>query len=276
MQTIDAEATRNAGLITDLDNFRSRYLESDYEKGQAVIYPSSEIYAYEQNLFIMLAQSTLEKFKPSWTMRPDYASYDLYGTVIHWTLLLFVNSIYSVEDFRGLDEILVPPIDILHEIIRTRVPKSQIENLDPFIVIPGIEMFLRKPLDKIETDKMKAKASLDNNAAEMAAAEAGTPLSTQPTLVEIVDQFLLTQDDLDNMYVDLIETPINSSSIYMYLENFNIPQKYGYDFVLTTDGNTLYKRISWNPDKCFNGRSSLASLLAVNSVMKIKYLKVTI
>ena len=83
METIVTEAKKNTNLISDIDNFRSRYMEIDYDTGTTVLFPSMEIYTYEHNLFRLLADSEQVRFIPKWEMRPDYASYDLYGSTIH-------------------------------------------------------------------------------------------------------------------------------------------------------------------------------------------------
>ena len=44
--------------------------------------------------------------------RPEYVSYDLYGTTDLWYLIMYVNNFYRVEDFVG-PTILVPAYDPL-------------------------------------------------------------------------------------------------------------------------------------------------------------------
>lgn len=269
METINSESYQNSNLVTDLDNFRGRNLETDRESGLSVLYPSCEIYAYEQNLFRLIAESRLVRFKPKWTMRPDYASFDMYGSVIHWPLLLFVNDVYSLEDFKNLYEILVPPISLIAEMIRDRVPRTEISQLDAFIPIPGISMFQRKPFDDIEKNKLAAKNSILDS---MDSTTADTT-SSEPVMVEMVDQFTLTDDDVSNKYVELSGLPINYSCVSLYIGDFTIPQKYGYEYVLTPDADRLLKRITWDPSKCFFGKSTMDNVLKTSVKIKVKYLQ---
>ena len=42
-----------------------------------------------------------------YTYRPDYLSYDEYGSVLLGQLLMFVNGVFTVEEF-SLDKVVVP------------------------------------------------------------------------------------------------------------------------------------------------------------------------
>ena len=94
-ETIRQEAQRGSEQIADLDNFRSKYLEYDFEENFAVIFPSGEIYSFEHNKFSLLLDSKKVKFDFKWTMRPDYTSYDFYGTVIYWPVILLLCFLYN-------------------------------------------------------------------------------------------------------------------------------------------------------------------------------------
>lgn len=272
METISSEAYQNSGLITDLDNFRSRYLETDFKNGLSVIYPSSEIYSYEQALFRLAAEAISVNFKAKWTMRPDYTSFDMYGTTIFWPLILFVNDVYCIEDFTGLDKILIPPSSLITEIIRLRVPKSSVEHLDKYTVIPGIQVFERSSFDDVEKSKVAVKESFENAIGAQLESETEY-VPEQPVLEEIVEKFELTETDVSNKYVDLSGTPVNYSCVYLYVGNFVVPQKYGYDYVLVNDSSSIAKRISWDPSYCFAGKSNLNNLLKTGVIIKIKFLQ---
>ena len=271
MDTISSESYAFSNLITDLDNFRSRYLETDINTGKSVIYPSSEIYAYEQNLFRLISDSTQVEFQTRWYMRPDYTSYDKYNTVTFWPLILFVNNIYSIEDYYGMDTVLIPPVDSIYDIIGTRVPKSEVTHINPFIYTPGISMFQRRPLDEIEQKRLQSLNNLETST--ILEEEVPIDVSTKAnTYTEQVDEFIMDSDILGLKYVDLRNVPINTSTVSLFVGNFKIPQKYGYDYVIKKDINLQEKRVSWNSSDCYNGRSNLGNLIQSGTHIKIKYL----
>jgi hypothetical protein len=272
METIKYEAEVNANRITDLDKFRSRYYELNRKNGTKVIYPSAEIYAYEHNLHILLAEAESVDFRTSWIMRPDYCSFDSYGTVVHWPLILFVNNAYSIEDFKNYDQILIPPYGLLVRIVRDKVPASEIEQVNKFNMIPGFKMFFRSPLDDIEKNRITARDSIDNSRNEMELSGNTVSVETTPTIQEDVQEFTLAATDITNMYVDLLYTPINVSSLSLYVDQFNIPQKYGYDYVIIGDDSDVVKRLSWNPIDCFSSNGTFVNTLEEGMKLKVQYL----
>lgn len=157
---IRAEAKRNSELISDLDNFRNKYIEySETDNELNVTFPANEIEVYEKNLFILLASSRKATFKPEWYQRPDYASKEFYKTVIFWSLLLYANRIYCIEDFKDLTTILVPSYTIILEILKDRVkndPQSLIEASN----YNEARYFKIYPLDSRELDTIAAQERL--------------------------------------------------------------------------------------------------------------------
>ena len=81
---INFEASANANLSTDMDNYRNRYMEEDKELSLSVIFPGFSMTPIEKNLYLLYSNSTTVPWKDSWEMRPDYCSFDQYGTVIYW------------------------------------------------------------------------------------------------------------------------------------------------------------------------------------------------
>ncbi len=270
METIARESYFNSNLAADIDNFRSRYFETDFKNGISAVYPAMELYSYEQNLFVLIAESDAVPFKPKWTMRPDYTSFDMYGSVIHWPLILFVNDIYSIEDYKNLDTVLIPPKDLISKLIRDKVPKDEIMHINKFTPIQGISLFQRNPLDSTEQNKIQAKNVIEDLNTENK--DENEKSEKSDVIEEAVDSFELSSDDIENKYVDLNKTPINASSVFFYIESFNVPQKYGYDYVLTNDVGADFKRVTWNSEKCFGGHSNLDNVLKEGNKIKIKYL----
>jgi len=130
MQSIKHEAKRNAELSTNVDNFRSRYKESSYEGTIEVSFPAGNIKTLDKNLFKLLAGSNKVTFKPTWHQRPDYVSIEFYNTTMFWQLILYINRIPSIEDFRDLETIYVPPFNLIVDIMRDKISKTEIVDLD--------------------------------------------------------------------------------------------------------------------------------------------------
>ena len=56
-------------------------------------------------------------------------SYDYYGTVMLWEMPLYVNSIFSVEDFSDIDTVAVPSLDAVTFVIQDSFQISDPEDL---------------------------------------------------------------------------------------------------------------------------------------------------
>jgi len=100
---IEIEARQNIRQPTDIEHMRDRY-GTDSE---IFTFPSPTLWTIERNLFFLLKNSEYKQFDQKYIMRPDYLSYDEYGTVILGKLLMFVNGIFMVEEFN-LDKVVVP------------------------------------------------------------------------------------------------------------------------------------------------------------------------
>lgn len=169
METIRAEAKRNSLLPTDLDKLRSRYRDTEYDiygnMETEVYFPSGEIYTYENYFFRLLIESEKVDFLPRWIYRPDYTSFDYYGTVNHWSLILFVNRINSIENFINLDYILIPDPIIVLEIARLNV-----SDINVFDLVNAAEetnynqarFFKAYPLDAGEIKRIRADNALED------------------------------------------------------------------------------------------------------------------
>jgi hypothetical protein len=156
MQSIKSEAKRNAELATDIDNFRSRYTEISYGGTLDVTFPAGDIESLDKNLFRLLAGSELVIFKPSWYQRPDYVSFEYYNTTIFWIIILYVNRIASIEDFVDLDKIYIPPFNLIIDIMKDRVPESQIADLTTEQNVSEARYYKVYPLNDREKNIIKA------------------------------------------------------------------------------------------------------------------------
>lgn len=118
MLTIDNESKSNVRLAIDIDNMSRRYkTENGYFTFQS---PSLE--TIEKNYFYLLANSTKIEFDAQYKSKPDYFSFDEYGTVSLAYLLMYMNNVYCAEDF-DLKNIIVPSFDAIVTICQDKISK---------------------------------------------------------------------------------------------------------------------------------------------------------
>lgn len=124
-QLIDQEVRSNIKSPLDFEKFGSRYkTENDL-----FIFPNPNLQTLEKNLYFLLRHSEEIKFNSKYKHRPDYMSYDYYGTVVLWQLLMYVNSIFSVEDFT-LDTIVIPSLDAVTFILQDTFRNQKTTELE--------------------------------------------------------------------------------------------------------------------------------------------------
>lgn len=91
-------------------------------------FQSPTLETIEKYYFWLLRNSTIKPFKQKYRYRPDYLSNEEYGTPMLWQLLMFINGVYSVEEFDLVD-VIIPPIDIIMEMTRDNYPDLTPEQL---------------------------------------------------------------------------------------------------------------------------------------------------
>jgi len=119
-QTIDREALNKSRQAIDFEKQSDRYkTENEY-----FTFPDPNLETLEKNIYYLLKNSKEEPFDNSvYQYRPDYVSFDYYGTTNLDKLIMFVNGIRTVEDFVNLKTILVPSLDSITDILQ--------DNFDP-------------------------------------------------------------------------------------------------------------------------------------------------
>lgn len=115
MITIDQESTRRSKHPLNLDNMSQRY----HTTSNLYTFSSPGLLTLEKNLFYLLRNSKKIQFEQKYNFKPDYLSFDQYGTIILGYLLMYVNSVPSVEDFV-LNDIMIPSLDSITKITKDR------------------------------------------------------------------------------------------------------------------------------------------------------------
>jgi len=128
MITIEDESKSRIRLATNQDYFSKRYKTSS----GIYTFTSPSLWTIEKNLFFLLKNSRKEEFKSIYKMKPDYLSFDEYGTVTLDYLLMYVNFVYKIEDF-DLINVIIPEKDAIVEICYdkySKVDKNSLEEIN--------------------------------------------------------------------------------------------------------------------------------------------------
>ena len=110
MPSIDVEAKRAIGLITDIDRYRNRYVSKEANISIEFVSPSFEV--FECNRFYILKNSIKRPLEQKYHFKPDYLAYDEYGTTTAWPMIMYINNISSMEDFT-VPEVIIPNYGVL-------------------------------------------------------------------------------------------------------------------------------------------------------------------
>ena len=126
--TVDGEATARSRQSIDFEKQSDRLkTNNDY-----FTFPDPNLETIEKYLFYLLKNSEEVEFDGSrYTYRPDYVSYDFYGTPSLDKFIMFVNGIRTVEDFIGLKTIVVPSLDAITFMLKDNFdPSKDVEDLE--------------------------------------------------------------------------------------------------------------------------------------------------
>ena len=125
MITIDEESKQRKKSVINIDNYGTRY------KTTSGIYTftSPSLWVMEKHLFYLLRNAKQVTFEQQYKMRPDFLSYDEYGTVVLAQLLMYVNGVFCIEEF-DLDKVVIPEFQTIVEITKDKFPKKATKDLE--------------------------------------------------------------------------------------------------------------------------------------------------
>ena len=124
METIDQESRLRARIPFDIDNMSPRFVTTN----GLYTFTSPSLWALQKNLYYLLRNSTEVEFNIKYTYKPDYFSFDEYGTVALSYLLMYVNGVFCIEDFN-LITIIIPSMDSIVDVCKDKFPKKDISDL---------------------------------------------------------------------------------------------------------------------------------------------------
>ena len=115
MIKIDEEAKRKIKYATDFDKLTERYVtENKY-----FTFSSPTMWILDKYLYHLLENSETKEFLSRWKYRPQYASFDSYGTTSMANILMYVNGCFCPEEF-SFETILVPSFNSIIEMSQDR------------------------------------------------------------------------------------------------------------------------------------------------------------
>lgn len=119
-RTIDRESKEFVIAPVDFERMGER-LKTD---NGYYTFPNPTLKTLEDNLFYLLRNSEEIPFDQQYNYRPDYLSFDKYGTVVLDKLIMFVNAISRPEEFANLDKVIIPSLDSVVKILRDTFPSN--------------------------------------------------------------------------------------------------------------------------------------------------------
>jgi len=118
-KTIDEEARQRSRIPFDIDFMAPRYQTNN----TLYTFTSPSLWTIEKNLFYLLKNSVEVDLEPKYIRKPWLLSYDQYGIVSLEYLIMYVNGIYSVEDF-DMSIVTLPTIESIIQICNDKFSKK--------------------------------------------------------------------------------------------------------------------------------------------------------
>jgi hypothetical protein len=106
---------------TTSKNVRYRYIWN----GTTFYSPSLEVIDKIKPFLIANADYVL--FEPKYVMRPEYLSYDQYGTTDYWYILMYINNIFTISEFN-MTHIYIPRRTAMQEILSKKIAKTDTDR----------------------------------------------------------------------------------------------------------------------------------------------------
>lgn len=123
--TIDEETKRQLRSPLDFEKFGQRFKTSN----NYYSFPDPNLETIDKNLFYLLRNSQEVEFESKYKYRPDYLSYDYYGTTILWNLIMYVNGVFALEDF-DLQTVVIPSLQAITFILQDSFAIPDVDDLE--------------------------------------------------------------------------------------------------------------------------------------------------
>ena len=261
---IGREANTMCSVSSDVDLYRYKYRDTEEQidgSNVDIAFVSPIFSVYEKHRFSLLKDSKIVQMTPRWKYRPDYLSYDEYGTTAWWQLILWINDIKSIEYFT-IDTIIVPNIDTLYKIQMEAYINGGYIDINEDEKHKKTLYTLYYPAGN-NLEKIKSESSSSNTLQQL--------LSDDSKREKIFKRnvFNLTIPMLRLRYVDLEDEPIEDS--VKMIANCRPNLIYNKHYKLIEDGEKVKRRITWDPEIINN--AGLLFKLKENDTLEVQYVK---
>ncbi len=122
--TIEQESRQRSRLAIDINFSGNRYRTDN----KLFTFPAPTLEMIDQHLYFLLKNSEEKEFERQYLMRPDYLSFDEYGTVALAQMLMYVNTIPALEEF-DLQTVIVPTFSAVVEMLKDKFPVQDANTL---------------------------------------------------------------------------------------------------------------------------------------------------
>lgn len=258
--TIKDESVQLKKALSDIDKYRLRYytkeIDEDTDTNITINFVSPYIQIWEDYKYYLLKNSDYITISPTKFYRPDYVSYDLYKSTNLWSMLLYINDIYTIEEFTK-DRILAPTKSAIIQLSKNGLIRKVPEEVVRSTKFPNEEtasLFYPKHQPELRP----------------------IVVTTSDPINKFVyferEQFVVNQRTIDNRFIDLKTEPV-INSIVLRVEG-NPPFLINKDYKLINSicaDNLGKKRISWNNSRYQELTTRLESSLEVGIVLEVQY-----
>jgi hypothetical protein len=108
MITIDQEAKIGTKQPYEIDNMSPRYRTDN----NIFTFSSPSMEVLNKYFYYLLRNSKIISFDNKYLYKPDYLSFDKYGSTNLEYLLMYINGVYTPEEF-DLQTVIIPTLDAI-------------------------------------------------------------------------------------------------------------------------------------------------------------------
>ena len=255
---IDDEAQTLSNLANDLDNFRTLYSTTETDSDETILiqFVAPTIVSFEKYRFCLLQNSDLQPLLPGRYYRPDYVSYDNYGTPNLWTLLLFINNVSNIEDFN-IPNILIPTKKIISSMSLDVLNSNLLKKLVSLTDIPS------QPTSPLFSRQIPIPAYTSS---------VSTPPFFPVDTYFFRESFTVDTVMARSKYVDLSYVPVQESIVLKIINQPNYLYNKHYTIIKGSGG---FNRFTWDAKQITNG-IGLTSVLVEGTQFEISYARTVI
>jgi hypothetical protein len=226
--------------------------ETNSEEEIFIQFVAPKLFLFEEHRFALLQNSETKELEPDFYYRPDYLSYEEYGTTNWWPMLLFINDIPTIEDFN-VPNVKIPNKDMISRLIDSAASRKTLQEIVPLYEIPP------RPTSPLFATKKLVPREISN--------EPVTPPFTPTDVyfkreIHTVDIIMARR-----RYVDLEEEPVVESVVLRADGQPNFLKSKHYDIVKGSIGNN---RLIWDPRR-LSGGVGLVDVLVEGTKFEVEY-----